>query len=233
MKNKPICIIPARAGSKRIKNKNIKKFLGKPLISYVIKIAKESNLFSRIVVSTDSKKIAKISRHYGAETPFLREKKLSDDYTNTKEVIIDGIKKLKSYSTAYHFCLYPTAPFIQKKDLINAYKKIKRTGSDQLVATCDYDYSPLRALVKKNKKYIGFFSAKFAKTRSQDLTILFHDSATFYIFKTKKILKQKKVLADKAISYKLKKLQSIDIDTHEDFDFASYLYKYIQFKKKP
>ena len=78
---KPICIIPARQGSKRIKNKNIKLFAGKPLISYVIGIAKKSKLFSKIIVSTDSEKIANIAKNNGAEVPFLRNKKLSDDYT--------------------------------------------------------------------------------------------------------------------------------------------------------
>ena len=88
-----ICIIPARSGSKRLKNKNIKKFDGKPIISYAIKIAQSSGLFSKIIVSTDSKKISNIAKRYGAEVPFLRSKKLSDDFATTSEVIIDCIKK--------------------------------------------------------------------------------------------------------------------------------------------
>lgn len=232
MKNKPICIIPARGGSKRVKNKNIKNFLGKPLISYVIKIAKKSKIFSRVIVTTDNKKIAKISKSYGAEVPFLRKKELADDFTNTNEVLIDCIKQLKTYNTKYHFCLYPTAPLILKSDLINAFKKIKKTKGDQLIATCDYDYTPLRALTKRNNKYVKFFWSQFAKSRSQDLTKLFHDSGTFYIFKTKKILEEKKVLQRKTVSYHLKRLQSVDIDTKEDFEFATYLYRYLLYKKK-
>ena len=76
MKNKPICIIAAREGSKRIKNKNIVNFFGKPLISYPIRVAIQSKLFEKVVVSTDSIKIAKIAKKYGAETPFLRKKKI-------------------------------------------------------------------------------------------------------------------------------------------------------------
>ena len=94
MKNKPICIIAAREGSKRIKNKNIINFFGKPLISYPIRVAIQSKLFEKVVVSTDSPKIAKIAKKYGAETPFLRKKKLSDDKTGLKEVIKDTIKNL-------------------------------------------------------------------------------------------------------------------------------------------
>ena len=89
-----ICIIPARSGSKRIKNKNIIKINGIPLIGLTIKIAKKSKLFKRIVVSTDSIKVAEIARKYGAEVPFLRSAKLSDDFTPTYKVLIDCIKKI-------------------------------------------------------------------------------------------------------------------------------------------
>ena len=106
-----ICIIPARIGSKRIKHKNIKNFLGKPIISWVISSAKKSKCFSEVFVSTDSTKIKKISEKFGAEVPFLRSKKLSDDKTGTGEVAKDFI--LKIIQMGYKFknvCLiYPTA----------------------------------------------------------------------------------------------------------------------------
>ena len=91
-----LAIIPARSGSKRIKNKNIKNFFGKPIIYWSIKLAIETNLFDKIIVSTDSHKIAKLSRSYGAETPFIRPKNLSNDYVNTNEVIKHSIKWFKS-----------------------------------------------------------------------------------------------------------------------------------------
>jgi pseudaminic acid cytidylyltransferase len=120
-----ICIIPARLRSKRIKEKNIKILNGVPLLGHVIKALKAAKLFSRIVVSTDSKKIAKIAKKYGAEAPFLRDKKLSDDYTPTYKVLIDCIEKLKSHKTSYHFCVYPTSIFVKKKDLKKAFLNIK------------------------------------------------------------------------------------------------------------
>ena len=91
-----ICIIPARGNSKRIRNKNIINFYGKPIIYYSILLAKKSKLFSRIVVSTDDNKIAKIAKKYGAEVPFIRSKKLSNDYVNSTDVVIDTIKKIFS-----------------------------------------------------------------------------------------------------------------------------------------
>ena len=84
---KPICLIPARGGSKRIPKKNIKIFNGKPLIQWSIECAKNSDLFSKVVVSTDNLEIAEISKNCGAEIPFIRPSKLSDDFTKDIEVI--------------------------------------------------------------------------------------------------------------------------------------------------
>src|SRR6056300_1154000 len=107
-----ICIIPARAGSKRIKNKNIIDFNGKPLITYSINLAKKSKLFERIIVSTDSEAITKISLECGAEVPFKRSKKLSNDFTGTIDVLKDCISRTNTKNFKYHFCIYPTAPLI-------------------------------------------------------------------------------------------------------------------------
>jgi CMP-N-acetylneuraminic acid synthetase len=150
MKNKPICIIAAREGSKRIKNKNIINFFGKPLISYPIRVAIQSKLFEKVVVSTDSPKIAKIAKKYGAETPFLRKKKLSDDKTGLKEVIKDTIKNINSKNKKHHFYIYATAALLKKNDLIEAFKKIKRLNYDYLISVKKFESNPLRAFKLKN-----------------------------------------------------------------------------------
>ena len=112
-KIKNICIIPARGGSKRIPGKNIKKFWGKPLIFYSINVAKKSKLFDKIFVSTDSKKIKKISEKYGAKVPFLREKKYSKDGVGTEFVTKNFLQKINYKSYDYCVCLYPTSPFLK------------------------------------------------------------------------------------------------------------------------
>ena len=103
---KPICIIPARAGSKGVPKKNIRKIRGKPLIYYTINSCLKSKIFSHVIVSTEDVKIAKIAKKYGAEVPFLRSKKLANDYTSTSDVVIDCINKISSQTTEYHFCLH-------------------------------------------------------------------------------------------------------------------------------
>ena len=115
MKNS-ICLIPARKGSKRIKNKNIKSFFGKPIIFYSIKVAKSTNLFKEIYVSTDSKKIQKISIQYGAVCKSLRKKNLATDQSKTFNVIKDFVKQLKDPPEII-CCLYPAAPFVKKTRL--------------------------------------------------------------------------------------------------------------------
>ena len=232
---KPICVIPARKGSKRIKNKNIKLFAGKPLISYVIQIAKKSKLFSRIIVSTDSKKIANIAKKNGAEVPFIRDKRLSDDYTPSIEVLLDCIKRINSSNVKYHFLIYPGAPLIDSKDLIKALKIIKEKKLGHLIAMSNYNVSPLHACKTKKNDVLTLCWPKNAKIGSQKLPNLIYDTGTFYIYKTKKLLIAKKrniaksfhfINRKRAIYYPIHKLKSIDINTIADFKFAEFLYKF-------
>ena len=149
-----ICIIPARAGSKRIKNKNIKKINGTPLIGRTIQIAKKSGLFKRIIVSTDSLHIASIAKKYGAEVPFLRNKKLSDDYTPTFKVLIDTVRKIGSQKELFHFCIYPTSILLKVKDLKRGLKKIQRTNSDYLITLKNFFQSVNKIILNQLLFYL-------------------------------------------------------------------------------
>ena len=115
-----IAIIPARSGSKRIKNKNIKKFNKQPIICWSIKAAINSKLFEEVIVSTDSKKIKNIAEKYGAKVPFIRPKNLSGDFTPTRDVIKHALDYLKKkYGEVNDFCcIYPTAPLLEKNTLV-------------------------------------------------------------------------------------------------------------------
>ena len=224
MKN--ICIIPARSNSKRIKNKNIKSFLGKPIIYYAINTAIKSKLFEEIVVSTDSKKIKKISEKFGAKVPFLRSKKLSDDFSTTKEVLYDAVNRLK-YEKDYNlFCIYPTAALIKKKDLIQSLKKFKSSNADALYAITSYSHQPQRALFINRHQFIYPSDSFSFKKRTQDLQKLFHDSGTFYIFKSSYLKKNKKNFSKKTTYYELPKNRAVDIDDIDDFNLAECIKKY-------
>ena len=151
-KHKALCIIAARAGSKRVKNKNIINFFGKPIISYPIKTALRSKLFSDVHVSTESKKISKIAIKYGANVPFLRRKKLARDNIGLRKVILEHIKKLKNKDHNFICYIYATAANIKVKDLIIAFKKIKKTKSDLIIGVKEVETNPLKYFVlKKNR----------------------------------------------------------------------------------
>ena len=223
MKNKPICIIAAREGSKRIKNKNIVNFFGKPLISYPIRVAIQSKLFEKVVVSTDSIEIAKIAKKYGAETPFLIKKKLSDDKTGLKEVIKDTIKNINSKNKKHHFYIYATAALLKKNDLIEAFKKIKRLNYDYLISVKKFESNPLRAFKLKNNN-LRFNWNKFAKINTQKLKNLYSDSGSFFIFRTEHIFK-KNILPNKTTFYEQYRDNALDIDCPEDLKMLKYIYK--------
>ena len=125
-----IAIIPARSKSKRIKNKNIKLFFGKPIIFYSIDLALKSKIFDKVIVSTDSKKIKKIAEKYGAEVPFIRPKNLSNDFVGTPTVVKHAVNwcKKKGLSIKNICCIYPTTPLLEKKYLIEGLKKIRRSN---------------------------------------------------------------------------------------------------------
>jgi len=223
-----ICIIPARSGSKRIKNKNIKRINGIPLIGIAINIAKKSKIFKRIIVSTDCNKIASIAKKYGAEVPFVRSTKLSDDFTPTYKVLIDCIKKIKSERIPYHFCIYPTSIFIDKNDLKKAYNKILKLKYNFICPVQKFISHPLRSFkIKKDSIYYNW--PKYQMTGSQDLEDFYHDTGSFYIYKTSALLKLKdhKILPPKSTFYILNKL-SVDINTLDDLKLAKKLYKKIK-----
>ena len=133
-----IAIIPARGGSKRIPNKNIKLFFGMPILGRTILKLKKTKLFKDIYVSTDSKKIAKIAKKYGAKVPYYRSKKLSDNFTSTQKVIQDMINFLnkKTINSSYVCCVYPTAFNINSNDIHNNYWKLIKWGAKEYYLEC-------------------------------------------------------------------------------------------------
>jgi len=129
-----IALIIARGGSKRIKNKNIKLFFGQPVIAYSIKTALSSKIFSRVIVSTESPKISKISIKHGAEIAFKRPKNLADDKTSTIDVIKHAINKLSLNKKRINICcIYPATPLLKKKTLIRGFNKFQKLNADFLV----------------------------------------------------------------------------------------------------
>lgn len=181
-RKKCIAIIPARGGSKRIPKKNIKHFLGKPIIAYSIEAALQSKLFEKIVVSTDCKKIADISRQFGAEVPFLRPKELSDDFASSGDAVAFTLNKLQEDGEKFdYYCiLYATAPFLSKEYLIKGYEEIIKNNALQAFSCTSMPYPIQRTFkITDNGRCEMFWPENFPK-RSQDLEQAYCDAGQFY-----------------------------------------------------
>jgi len=227
MTEKPICIIPARGGSKRIPRKNIALFNERPLIGWSIETAMKSGVFSRVLVSTDDKEIADIAKGFGAEIPHMRSMRLADDFTSTAEVLLDALEKIDHGKAAC--CLYPTAPLLVAEDFQNAFDQLTKSNADSVVAVTEYDFHPLRAFETGRDGSLDFKWRENALTRSQDLPELLHDAGAFYFFDTAQFTSQKKLIMGKTFGYKIDRMRAVDIDTPKDFEFAELLHRH-QFK---
>ena len=218
-----ICIIPARGGSKRIPGKNIKDFLGKPLIAYSIEAALNSKVFSEVIVSTDDEMIANVAREFGASVPFFREASLSDDYATSTDVIKDAIRRANS-SFSDVCCLYATAPLITAEILKEAASEFKKDGCKFLFSATAFDFPIQRAIKLDENARVSMFYPQFERTRSQDLEPAFHDAGAFYFGKKEAWLECSAIFAPHSKAYLLPRNLVCDIDTIEDFEFAKKLY---------
>ena len=225
-----IAIIPARGGSKRIPKKNIKNFLGKPIISYSIELALSTNLFSRVIVSTDSNEIAKVAVKYGAETPFLRPKELSDDYVGTHEVVGHAIRWLeeRGEKIEYACCIYPTAPLIEINDIINGFKIIERGKWDSVIAATNYSYPVQRSFTELPDGGLKMLFADTYKSRSQDLFKVYHDAGQFYWAKSNTWKNEPDNYNRNSTMIKIPNKRVQDIDTYQDWERAEIIYQILK-----
>ena len=178
-----LAIIPARSGSKRLKNKNIINFAGKQMIYWPIKELKKIKLFDSIYVSTDSFLIQKIAKKLGVNAPFLRPKKISNDHATTIDVVKHFIKYLEDKKIPFDniCCVYPTSVFIQSKTIIRAYKKLLLDKNKFIFSAQKIDKRIQRSFyINKATKKINFLFPNQIKSRTQDLQNTYIDAAQFY-----------------------------------------------------
>ncbi len=227
MKLKRLAIIPARGGSKRIKNKNIKNFLGKPIISYSIKTASKSNLFDKIHVSTEDKKIKKISENYGIKFDFMRPKSLSTDKIGLIDVLKYVVNQYFKLGEIYHevWLIMPCTPLIEPSDLIEASKIYKEQNSMKILMAISEYHVPIEWSYRINKN--NFLSPIFPKMINRDSKNIikkYFDSGSFAIYNFN-TLKNKINNKNKYIGYIIKKDKAIDIDDQVDWNIAEAIYK--------
>ena len=221
MRNRNLCIIPARGGSKRIPGKNIKDFHGKPIIAYSIEAALESKLFDEVMVSTDDVKIAEISKAYGAKVPFFRNSKNADDFATTVDVLLEVIGKYEEKEVFYEYacCLYPTAPFITDSTLAEGYRKLNTNEHETVFSAVRYSF-PVQRAVKICDGRAEMLYPEHIKSRSQDLEPIFHDAGQFYWFKVGVIKMKKTLWTNNTGIIEISPLKAQDIDNEIDWKLA-------------
>lgn len=222
-----IALIPARGGSKRIPGKNIREFLGKPIIAYTIEAALESGCFDRVLVSTDCPEIKKVAQEYGAEVPFVRPGDISDDYSTAIDVIKHTITWIRENNIPMDLicCIYATAPFIRVSDIIKGREMLTSDPSASYALTVtSFPFPIQRGVMIKNDR-MEMFQPEYFLTRSQDLEEAFHDAGQIYWGKPDAFLKDIPVLSKEAIPIILPRHLVQDIDTQEDWLRAEMLYK--------
>lgn len=225
-----IAVIPARGGSKRIPRKNIKNFLGKPIIAYSIEAAIESGCFDKVVVSTDDTEIADVAKEYGAEVPFIRPEELSNDNAGTLPVIKHAIEWYEENLTKPDdvCCLYATAPFVQFQAIKEAYSQFIKSQADYCFTVTSYAFPIQRAIKFTKEKRVEMFCPKYFNARSQDLEEAYHDAGQFYWGKAEAFKKEKNIFSVSASPYVMPRYLVQDIDTTEDWIQAEIMYQLLQ-----
>lgn len=230
MKN--IAIIPARGGSKRIPRKNIKHFLGKPIIAYSIEAAIKCGLFDEVIVSTDDEEIAKIARQYGAKVPFFRSEKTADDFATTFEVLDEVLKMFKTQNKSFDYacCIYACAPFTSEKNLKLSLNLLVNNNFDSVFPIIPFGCPIQRSLTIKDNK-VNFFYPEFNIARTQDLEKSFYDAGQFYWLNTAICLDKKEIITNNSGSIILSELEGQDIDNEVDWKLAELKYELLQSTK--
>ena len=222
-----IAIIPARGGSKRIPGKNLRDFLGKPMLHWAIEAAKDSGVFAHIVVSTDSSEIAEEAVRAGATVPFLRPAALADDHAVTRDVINHAIAECtRIYGDfAQCCCIYPTAPFLTAEDLCSALHVLETELVPFVFSATPYPYPIQRAFFMHASGELHMFQPEHAKTRSQDLTPAYHDAGMFYWGQCAAFLARQPMFAGASRAFLIPSHRVCDLDTPEDWERAEWMMK--------
>ncbi len=222
-----IAVIPARGGSKRIPGKNIRDFCGKPIIAYSIEQAIKSELFDRVIVSTDDEEIALVAKNHGADIPFIRPPDISDDFTGTNAVVKHAIEWFQQQGQTIEFacCIYATAPFVQTRYLQEGYEKLVESNSSFAFSVTSFAFPIQRAIRINMQGKVEAIWPENINKRSQDLEDTFHDAGQFYWGTAAAFLQNRVTFSTESISVIVPRFLVQDIDTEEDWFRAELMFK--------
>jgi pseudaminic acid cytidylyltransferase len=223
-----IAIIPARGGSKRIPNKNIRPLCGKPIIAHTIAAACESELFDRVVVSTDSPEIAEIARRYGAEVPFMRDQSLADDFSPVSLVTADALCRLDATGDTFHSVaqLMPNCPLRNADDVNDSYRQFASSGAESQISVVRYGWqNPWWAMRRNERLELEPLFREQIAMRSQDQPELFCPTGAIWWAKAEILRQTRTFYSQNRTGWEIPWQRGIDIDTFEDWAMAELLFE--------
>ncbi len=220
---KCLAIIPARGGSKRIRRKNIRDFLGKPIIYYSIHAAVQTKLFDEIMVSTDDTEISTIANDFGASVPFLRSSKNADDKATTASVILEVLDEYsqRGFYFDYACCIYATAALVKESSIKSSFEMLVERSFCTVFPVVAFGNPIWRSLIVKDGK-VSMNWPEYRDTRSQDLPKSWYDAGQFYWINVPAFLKDPFLYNNNSGVIELSALEVQDIDTLEDWRLAEY-----------
>jgi pseudaminic acid cytidylyltransferase len=221
-----LALIPARGGSKRIPRKNIRPFLGVPMLARTITLLQEAAVFDRVVVSTDDTEVAEVARRAGAEVPFARPEELANDLAATLPVIEHGIRTLEvaGFVADYVCCVYPASVLSRPDDFREALRMLRESDADYVFSATTFPYPIQRALRMTANGGCEMFWPEHRATRSQDLEAAFHDAGQFYWGRRDAWLEGRPIFSERSRLLLLPRYRVQDIDTLEDWERAERIY---------
>jgi CMP-N,N'-diacetyllegionaminic acid synthase len=220
-----LAIITARSGSKGLKDKNIKLLSGKPLIAYSIEAALKSEMFSEVMVSTDSENYADIARQYGASVPFLRSESTSSDTAGSWDVVLEVLNSYRKLGKAFDtVCLVqPTSPLRKAEDIVSGYQQLIEKDADAITSVCEVEHSPLWTMTLDENLSLEEFRKNCPAGGRQKLATYYRLNGALYI-RSIEYESEKIAIKDKnEFAYIMPRSRSVDIDTIEDFKYAEFL----------
>lgn len=227
-----VAIITARGGSKRIPRKNVKEFLGKPILLYSIEAALNSGMFEEVMVSTEDEEIAELARKAGAVVPFMRGSENANDFATTTDVLLEVVGEYEKRGKHFEYgcCIYPTAPFVTAEKLREGMERLAASDADTLMPVVPFSFPPQRGMVIREEK-LQFIQPEHALTRSQDLEHWYHDVGQFYCFRTENFKRNKILTVGNVLPLVVSELEVQDIDTISDWKIAEMKYEAMVEKK--
>lgn len=232
---KRLAIIPARGGSKRIPKKNIKAFLGRPVISYSINAALNTKLFDEIIVSTDDVEIATMAEKYGAKVPFYRSEKNSDDHATTAEVLTEVVDVLEKSGKIFDVacCIYPAAPLIKFENIIKGYQILRKENRDSVFPVIEFGSPIKRAFIREVEGKTSMIWPEYINSRSQDIDVTYHDAGHWYWFDVAVFKKKRQIFTENVGSLVLESIETQDINDLNDWKLAELKYLLMNKYKLP